>query len=408
MVDVSRALERLVVIISQASVHAALQLYYIFASALEDYQLETAKQKTNTQRNDQLFFRCSKLLQHIERAIVYGYPEDLDSFKEANDETIDSVKERLSYDIVKSSTASDSTGGEAVVTFEGTLMYKRSVRKGMLYSKGWKTRKVKIVQNILMMFARSGELCREIPLLNCDLEVVHRDEYRFCFDLSIKYISMSYHFRCASEAEFDHWIEVFNECIHYVPRTVAEAKRNNSGADAEEEEAAVPQKSDADPAAFEKLIDISVLTPQQRKRYFFFQQQKSFVKSMTDIAEKLRLVPRQFRKNILANEVETMHIPTFCYLPLRRSVDTWEYVLQPLVDQCRPFNTKARCPTMIVFEVLGHPTKSDTASFIGTELSAYKEEDVHTEVRLHALLHNTRSHSPHQLLFLFLPDRRPS
>ena len=53
-------------------------------------------------------------------------------------------------------------------------------------------------------------------------------------------------------------------------------------------------------------------------------------------------------------------IPPFCYLPLCRSVDTWKYVLRPLPSESHAFNTKARCPALMLFEVEEHSSASDT------------------------------------------------
>ena len=94
-------------------------------------------------------------------------------------------------------------------------------------------------------------------------------------------------------------------------------------------------------------------------------------------------------------------IPAFCYLPLCRSVDTWTYVLRPLPSEGHAFNTKARCPALMLFEVEEHRelrndlyennstmnnssknNKSssndvlDVATFLGSELQEYSEETI--------------------------------
>ena len=89
-------------------------------------------------------------------------------------------------------------------------------------------------------------------------------------------------------------------------------------------------------------------------------------------------------------------VPAFCYLPLCRSVDTWTYVLRPLPSEGHAFNTKARCPALMVFEVEEHREMKndfdensssknnrsssndvlDVATFLGSELQEYSEETI--------------------------------
>ena len=67
-----RSLERFALILSQTSMHTALQLCFILTAAMEDYQPENAKCEKNPDANPQYFFRCSSLLRNIERVVVFG------------------------------------------------------------------------------------------------------------------------------------------------------------------------------------------------------------------------------------------------------------------------------------------------------------------------------------------------
>ena len=76
-------------------------------------------------------------------------------------------------------------------------------------------------------------------------------------------------------------------------------------------------------------------------------------------------------------------VPPFCYLPLCRSVDTWRYVLRPLPMESHAFNTKARCPALMLFEVEeyivpgeGRTQGADVASFLGLELHDYSDDTI--------------------------------
>lgn len=78
-------------------------------------------------------------------------------------------------------------------------------------------------------------------------------------------------------------------------------------------------------------------------------------------------------------------VPPFCYLPLCRSVDTWRYVLRPLPMESHAFNTKARCPALMLFEVEEYTAPgegrvlglgSDVASFLSLELHEFSDDTI--------------------------------
>merc|ERR1719296_53067 len=67
-------LERFALIISQHSLHFALQFHWILEGALEDYQPEMHDGTPNPMYNQKFYTRCVKLLSNMERCVVYGTP----------------------------------------------------------------------------------------------------------------------------------------------------------------------------------------------------------------------------------------------------------------------------------------------------------------------------------------------
>lgn len=65
----------------------------------------------------------------------------------------------------------------------------------------------------------------------------------------------------------------------------------------------------------------SWLDPGEQKRYDFFSQQRTFIKSITDMCEDLRSVEIPQRKQALASMLENLKIPDLCFLPLCKSTD---------------------------------------------------------------------------------------
>ena len=70
----STTLEQFALVISQHSLHFALQFNWILICALQDYQPETSSGEVNPTYNEVFFTRCIKLLQNMERCVVYGTP----------------------------------------------------------------------------------------------------------------------------------------------------------------------------------------------------------------------------------------------------------------------------------------------------------------------------------------------
>lgn len=75
----------------------------------------------------------------------------------------------------------------------------------------------------------------------------------------------------------------------------------------------------------------------------------------------------------------TLVIPPFSYIPLCSSLSPFRCVLRALPQEGHAFNTKARCPALMLFEVEEHPTSADVASFLGAELHEYEPDQIKEE-----------------------------
>ncbi len=89
-----------------------------------------------------------------------------------------------------------------------------------------------------------------------------------------------------------------------------------------------------------------------------------------------RSYDKDVRKFFLRREMGDIIIPPFAYLPLCRSLDTYKYVLRALPQECRIFNTKARCPALMLFEVEEHPSGLDVASFLNSDLHEFRDQEI--------------------------------
>ena len=82
------------------------------------------------------------------------------------------------------------------------------------------------------------------------------------------------------------------------------------------------------------------------------------------------------RKYFLRRDMGTLVIPPFSYIPLCTSLSPFRCVLRALPQEGHAFNTKARCPALMVFEVEEHPVSADVASFLVADLQEYDADHI--------------------------------
>lgn len=240
----NQSLERLAVAICQTSVHAALQLNFILIAAMEDYQPELSSGIKNPQSNPELFFRCARILQNVERAVVFGSP-----FLTADEEAsfLDTVTHSQLADLQESekaqrmeaivasnaqhyskhaqsknnlsfvSSIDDNLGSKSVIQNEGTtddssmagnLLYKRIDRKNIFYSKIWKSRFFRIEQRVLFCYRTIDDSLplRAIPLHACVVRPALSRKYDYAFDICNDSTNTRYHLRAPDKKTYDLWI----------------------------------------------------------------------------------------------------------------------------------------------------------------------------------------------------------
>lgn len=224
----AQSLERLAIVLCQTSMHTALQLSFMFIAALEDYQPENANGKVNSSANLNNYLRCSRLLQNVERSVVFGLPSLSVNYVEASrpksvqidgNAILDSAyleKMNRTDEILQSTRAlptppvigairHNAIGNDPI---EGTLLYKRVERKSKMSSKSWKCRYFRIEQQILFCYRdkKSDSPLRSMLIRDFELTVVHREKYEFQFELFSKTTGVKFQLRADSETNFDYWV----------------------------------------------------------------------------------------------------------------------------------------------------------------------------------------------------------
>ena len=212
-------------VLCQNSMHAALQLFFLFSAALEDYQPESKSGQHNPECNPFYFKRCARLLQDLERAVIYGSQtlsnkeerilkrrltnpnmQNMDA-KTLEAELVEAKKLEIANSLAKTQSAENYDG-----MVSGVLLYKRLERKSMFASKPWKKRHFVVDQRVLLCFREPHSVnpLRALPLAPCHVEVVDHDpkygETRF--DLVNYSNNLRYPLRAEDAQERDKWVSL--------------------------------------------------------------------------------------------------------------------------------------------------------------------------------------------------------
>jgi len=374
--DLKTAIDNVILLMCQTSIHVALQFRYIFLAGLEDFQAALYNEQINSRRNHHLFNRCARMIQDIERIVIYGSRNNVSSNhrpgllatisdcitssssstednKKSNDPEIvapaAAVARRIS--LVRIPSSYDKY-------WQAVMLFKRHHRVSSLKTKHWNPRHFYIRDRVLYCFkeAHSVNPKRSMSLDSCKIEPIddHKKYGSTSFVIRNCTSNVVFHLRADSKLIRDQWISVIKK-----------------------EAAGAPKLMDLDPSlSTGDVIDRMDLTSEQRKRLAYFRQLTAFFTNMTNICEKLRFKDRSLRKYFLRKDMSEIKIPPLAYLPLCNSSDNFTSVLRALPNEGHAFSTKARCPALMFFETLTPLPGIETALFLGAQVELFDESDV--------------------------------
>jgi len=344
-------LERFALIIAQHSIHFALQFNWILQAAIEDYQPESSNGEPNESYNALFYTRCVKLLANIERCVVYGTPRthELQRLYEKGQITKDE------YDLLEQA---DRTYNAAQLTneritdtlidtakkglFGGALLYKRLFRTSRCKRKPWKTRYFAVSERMLYCYneepSLGGRLVRAMPLEGAMIMKTPATDAKYLHMFDVHNINYFFQMRAKDEEDREMWIQTLKE-ERDSHNTLYPHQLSREHSTSEEDSDGLP--------THEQQQFMKDLTTVQKARYDFFKNEREFVRSLTKIAEDLRMQTPAMRKELAPTLVERMDTPPCIYVPLCNSTDVWRRVQTSISTETRVFNTKERCPVVM-------------------------------------------------------------
>jgi len=394
----TQGLEKLAMVIAQTSMHSALQLSFLFAAALEDYQPERVSGTHNAACNPYFFRRCSRLLQDLERAVIFGsqtltHKEETvlmkrmsmdprQSMDEMDDAQLGSELATLKKHEIAARLSRHTSDNFYDGALNGTLLFKRNTRKSSLHTKGWKQRHFVVDNRVLLCFMEPHSVnpLRTIALQSCHIEAHHLDskygETRF--DIINYSNNNRFQLRAEDKEQRDKWVAFLRSEVSGAPQVVLDDIECSSLGPHSPSPTTTQEGDDSASLSPRKcpIIEEREMTPVQRKRFNYFKQVRVLLTNMTNICERLRFKDRTVRKFFLRRDMHDLQIPPFSYLPIAGSTGSFTQILRSLPNEGHAFSTKARCPALMIFELQVHPLGIDTASFLASEMEQYEEEQV--------------------------------
>ena len=389
-------IEHFLLTISQLSIHLALHFFWMVYTALLENRLKNGGNRAT-------YARCAKLLLQLEQCVAYGGAQG----KSAGNGSATARQRELLTECARVASAAKSSDGVA----DGT---KEFVIDGILRKKGggerrcgrrtWHDRYFVIRDRILYYYSSQAEasasnLGRGSLMLHT-AEVTNVEgstKYPFYFEVRNKQNGSKFCLCAPSREAMVRWIAAItnasalpappglsaaqerelleDRAVSDAPigqRTMALAKRYSSMRSTSKEDdidgdlptsPAVQQPQDTsaksvhsptaamDSPTFTAAADAIASSDSVAEVYTYYNSQREFIRALTNIAEELRFLNAEERQGALQPKLDGLSLPPRTYFPLATSADRCQSLLRITPNESIVFNTKARCPIMLICEV---------------------------------------------------------
>lgn len=211
------AMEQFVLLLSQSSVHFALQFFWIIFAALDE-------NRPKRSGNPRTFARCAQLLLALEQCFVYGSP----AAKEASELlTRNSISKAEMDQIVMADRRFFAAQSSLEICYEPSMAAINAMsmgeRGGWLFKKGggtskmgrrnWKLRWCRIENRILLVFTKPGDTHPRtaFPLVRAEIRVLENKKHPFYFELVHELSETKMQFAAQSQEELVEWISTLQK-----------------------------------------------------------------------------------------------------------------------------------------------------------------------------------------------------
>lgn len=237
------AMEQFVLLLSQTSVHFALQFFWIIFAALDE-------NRPKRSGNPRTFARCAQLLLALEQCFVYGSPAAKEASelltrnsisKAEMDEIVmadrrflaaqssleicyeggamgqlgSSGSDRGSLSSIGSASGVSSSSGASTSSgaTDGGWLFKKGGGTSKMGRRNWKLRWCRVENRILLVFTRPSDSRPRtaFPLVRADIRVVENKRHPFYFELVHELSETKMQFAAQSQEELVAWIALLQK-----------------------------------------------------------------------------------------------------------------------------------------------------------------------------------------------------
>ncbi len=359
----------------------ALQFFWMVFSSLQENRPKRGGDRAT-------YVRCARLLLQLEQCVVYGVPSTPNTKLESKASMADVMKECAAVaDAVVGATiggepssvsAADSQVGG--VSISGTLK-KKGGGLSRFGRRNWNQRYCEVRDRVFYYYhqpdgeSTSATRTPDAPIgkpkgsmaLNTAIVTAPTDsQYQHYFVLTCKQTGLVFHLQAASAADMKKWIHKLT-ALSTLPAPPGLPDRGQSDLLESVSEKLKDDETPRDGQGSQKLKllmdeQYAMLSPvmkskggadammHARRVYEYFNSQREFTRAMTNVAESLRSLAPAARQAALHPHLEQLQLPPRSYFPLSHSDEKCCSLLRFTPGESIVFNTKARCPLMLICE----------------------------------------------------------
>ncbi|POM62571.1 Phosphatidylinositol 3 and 4-Kinase-like protein [Phytophthora palmivora] len=202
-------MEQFVLLLSQSSVHFALQFFWMIYAALDEHRPK------RTGNNPRTFARCARLLLALEQCFVYGSPAARQASELLTRQSISRdemeqilLADRRFFAAQQSSKDTTNTGdGENVAPISGGWLLKKGGGTRTMGRRNWSMRWCRLEKRILLVFSKptDSQPRAAIPLHGAKVHVVE-NKRPYYFEITHDFSDTKAKFAAKSADELSTWV----------------------------------------------------------------------------------------------------------------------------------------------------------------------------------------------------------
>jgi phosphatidylinositol 4-kinase len=196
------AMEQFVMLLSQSSVHFALQFFWIIYASLDE-------NRPKRNGNPRTFARCAQLLLALEQCLIYGSPVAREVSELLTKHSISKAEMEQILMADRRFFAAQSSMSEISYDDvpEGWLL-KKGGGTSRMGRRSWKLRWCRIERRIMLIYSRQTDIHPRaaVPLDRAEIHVVENPKHPFYFEIAHRFSETKFKFAAQNHEEMVQWI----------------------------------------------------------------------------------------------------------------------------------------------------------------------------------------------------------